>query len=221
MGDNECKVEVPLIDAIDRMPEKSFDLEEVKKCILYDIDRKPISFADLVNNKSSWTIFVFIRHFLDYVTREYVEDFSKIFPYTLEEREAKIVLIGCAPARFIRQFVEDTSCPHEIYCDSGRTIHNCLGFHTIPVDTPIARSPHIKSNSFVGFWQTVWRVMKSQTEQGSPFQMGGQLIMNNREEILFFHRDRHPLDHTPINELLSVIDLPRIDFCTKYKIKHV
>ena len=36
------------------------------------------------------------------------------------------------------------------------------------------------------------------------------------DKVLFFHRDAHSLDHTPINELLQIAGLPRIDFKLKY-----
>lgn len=219
--DTDVKMEIPDHLLIDRLPERLFDLDEAKDCELWDIDRHPVTFGSLLPEKNACVIFVFIRHFLDYATREYVEDFSKIFPHALQESRVKIVLIGCAPARYIRQFVEDTSCPHEVYCDSKRILHKLMALHEVAMETPSSGSPHVKTNSFVGFWQTVWRAMTSQSEQGSQFQMGGQLVIDGEERILFFHRDRHALDHTPINHLLAVAGLPRIDFCTKYRIKHV
>lgn len=218
--EDNIEAEIPNVDAMDRMPEIGFDFDKVQACVLYDAERQPITFGELLESDYSATIFIFLRHFLDYVTRDYVEDFSKIFKHELERNSCRVVMIGCSPSKFIKQFVEQTSCPHLVYCDSTREIYKSLGLHSRTTDLPQTSSPHVKTNSFIGFWQTVWRSVTT-IQQGDPFQMGGQLIVSKDKSILFFHRDTHPYDHTPINDLLRVVGLPRIDFKTKYRIKHV
>lgn len=219
--EDNIEEQVPNVDAMDRMPEIGFNLEKVEACVLYDAERQPITFGELLKSDYSATIFIFLRHFLDYVTRDYVEDFSKIFKHELEQHSCRVVMIGCSPPKFIKQFVDQTSCPHAMYCDSTREIYKMLALHSRTMDSPqTSKSPHVKTNSFIGFWQTVWRAVTN-LEQGDPFQMGGQLIVKSNKTIQFFHRDSHPYDHTPINDLLKVIGLPPIDFKTKYHIKHV
>nr|CAB3265208.1 thioredoxin-like protein AAED1 [Phallusia mammillata] len=213
-------MEPPEVSEMERMPEKLFNLEDADKCILLDRFGKPVSLGDARSGHTC--IIVFLRHFLDYITKEYVEDFSKIFPRYLKERNVKILLISCAPSRFIQPFSDETNCPHEMLCDSKRIIHNTLGLHnTLQPSLNGANSPHIKSNAFTGFFTNVWRAVKSTVEQGDPFQQGGQVIIDPDGKILFFHRESHPHDHTPINELLKVIGMERIDFKTKYKIHNV
>lgn len=212
---------VPVSDEIERSPEKLFDMDSLKDWVVYDRTGAHTLFDSLCTGKT--TIIIFLRHFLDYVTRDYVEDFSKIFPHTLHEKNVRILLIGCAHPKHIGKFVEDTSCPHAVYCDPKRLLYQTMGLYPQPQDLLGSKSPHVKSNAFVGFWQTVWRAMVSMNEQGDTFQQGGQLVLDESGDILFFHRDRHSLDHTPINELLAVAGLPRIDFCTNTpnKIHHV
>lgn len=41
-------------------------------------------------------------------------------------------------------------------------------------------------------------------------------------KIMYFHRDTHSLDHTPINDLLEIAGLPRIDFKLKpYQVEEI
>ncbi|XP_076826042.1 peroxiredoxin-like 2C [Clavelina lepadiformis] len=220
VDDGEFTVEQPPLDEnMERLPEKLFDLNEIDQCVVRGSNGAVKTFKEL---RSGYTcIIVFIRHFLDYVTKEYVEDFSKIFPRQLEENKVKLVVIGCGPSCFIQPFCEETNFPHEMYCDSKRIIHKVLRLHDTPSAALGATSPHVKSNFLQGFFQTFWRFVKSAVQQGDPLQQGGQIVINPGGQVLFFHRDLHPLDHTPINELLEAAKLSRIDFNTKYRIYDV
>nr|XP_002132136.1 thioredoxin-like protein AAED1 [Ciona intestinalis] len=205
---------------IQRLPENLFDLNAVDQCILRDRNGQATTFKSA--REGSTCIIVFIRHFIDYVAKEYVEDFSKIFPRHLEGSNVKIIVIGCAPSRFIAPFCDETNFEHSMFCDSKRIIHKCLGLYDYPQNSLSNEvSPHVKSTAFSGFFRTVWRGIKSQVEQGDSLQQGGQLIIDQDGKILFFHRDSHPLDHTPINDLLHAANLPRIDFLCNFPIKDV
>uniref|UniRef100_H2Y6M4 Thioredoxin-like fold domain-containing protein n=1 Tax=Ciona savignyi TaxID=51511 RepID=H2Y6M4_CIOSA len=184
-------MELPQELEIERFPEKLFDLDEVDECVLRDRNGNPVSFKSI--REDATCIFVFVRHFIDYVTKEYVEDFSKIFPHHLQGRNVKIVVVGCAPSRFIAPFCNETNFEHSMFCDSKRIIHKSLGLHEYPqISLSNEVSPHVKSNAISGFFLTMWRSLKSQIEQGDAMQQGGQLVIDPRRKDLVLPPRRSP-----------------------------
>ncbi|XP_021504772.1 peroxiredoxin-like 2C isoform X4 [Meriones unguiculatus] len=72
-------------------------------------------------------VVVFVRHFLCYVCKEYVEDLAKIPKSVLREADVTLIVIGQSSYHHIEPFCKLTGYSHEIYVDPEREIYKRLG----------------------------------------------------------------------------------------------
>ncbi|XP_057581025.1 peroxiredoxin-like 2C isoform X2 [Hippopotamus amphibius kiboko] len=72
-------------------------------------------------------VVVFVRHFLCYVCKEYVEDLAKIPKSFLQEANVTLIVIGQSSYHHIEPFCKLTGYSHEIYVDPEREIYKRLG----------------------------------------------------------------------------------------------
>nr|XP_044998881.1 peroxiredoxin-like 2C isoform X2 [Jaculus jaculus] len=72
-------------------------------------------------------VVVFVRHFLCYICKEYVEDLAKIPKSFLQEANVTLIVIGQSSYHHIEPFCKLTGYSHEIYVDPGREIYKRLG----------------------------------------------------------------------------------------------
>ncbi|XP_070592383.1 peroxiredoxin-like 2C isoform X2 [Erythrolamprus reginae] len=84
-----------------------------------------IPFGSLYKERK--TIVIFLRHFLCYVCKEYVEDLGKIPKKVLQDANVRLVVIGQSAHYHIQPFCNLTGYPHEIYVDPRREIYKILG----------------------------------------------------------------------------------------------
>ncbi|XP_074426477.1 peroxiredoxin-like 2C isoform X3 [Larus michahellis] len=150
------------------------ELREAARCPVVDADGRTVPFEALYGEQKA--IVVFVRNFLCYTCKEYVEDLAKV------------------PKAFLQ-------------------VTGILWFCLV-------RSPHVKSNTFLGCIRSVWRAMTGPAFdfQGDPAQQGGALILGPGNEVHFLHLDKNRLDHVPINTVLQLAGVKTVNFTNKPQI---
>ncbi|XP_013808615.1 peroxiredoxin-like 2C isoform X2 [Apteryx mantelli] len=179
------------------------ELQEAAQCLVVDADGKKVPFRALYGEQKA--IVVFVRNFLCYTCKEYVEDLAKV------------------PKSFLEPFCSLTGYTHEIYVDPQREIYKTLGMKRGEGNnTPgtSVQSPHVKSNMLLGSIRSMWRAMTGPAFdfQGDPAQQGGTLILGPGNEVHFLHLDKHRLDHAPINTVLQLAGVKTVNFTNKSQI---
>ncbi|KAM3867422.1 peroxiredoxin-like 2C [Diretmus argenteus] len=206
-----------------KSPPVNIRLEEVEECLIYDRHGVPVPFKTLYQDRKS--VIIFVRNFLCYSCKEYVDDLSKIPREALSDAGIRLVVIGQSAYHHIEPFCSLTGYPYEIYVDPERCIYQKLGMKREEIFTDSAHpSPHVKSGMLMGHLKSMWRAMTSPAFdfQGDPHQQGGALIAGPGSEVYFSHLDMNRLDHMPINWLLQLAGAQRtLDFNDKPKIIHV
>ncbi|XP_075955436.1 LOW QUALITY PROTEIN: peroxiredoxin-like 2C [Anarhichas minor] len=204
-------------------PSVDYRLEDVEDCLIYDRHGVPVPFKKLYQDRKS--VIIFVRNFLCYSCKEYVEDLSKIPGEALEDADIRLVVIGQSAHRHIEPFCSLTGYPHEIYVDPERCIYQKLGMKREETYTDSAHpSPHVKSGIFMGQLKSIWRAMTSPAFdfQGDMHQQGGAIIAGPGPQVHFSHFDMNRLDHMPIDWLLQLAGVQQtLDFSDKPKILHV
>ncbi|XP_053556571.1 peroxiredoxin-like 2C isoform X2 [Bombina bombina] len=189
------------------------DLEQAADCLVWDKHGKSLEFKELYRNKKA--IVVFVRNFLCYTCKEYVEDLAKIPKSFLEKADARLIVIGQSSYLHIQAFCSLTGYPHEIYVDPDRAIYSKLGLKKGENSTSSAGNPHVKSNLITGSIKSMWRAMMSPAFdfQGDPAQQGNK--------VHFLHRDMNRLDQASITSLLQHAGVQPVHFGSKPKILEV
>ncbi|KAJ8285387.1 hypothetical protein GJAV_G00026240 [Gymnothorax javanicus] len=171
------------------------------------------------------SIIVFVKNFLCYTCKEYVEDLAKVPEKSLLSAGVRLVVIGQSSHCHIEPFCTLTRFPHEMYVDPERKIYNRLGMRRGETYSETAEPcPHVKSSALWGTFSSLWRAMKSPAFdfQGDPLQQGGAMIAGPAgSEIHFLHLDMNRLDNMPINWLLQLAGVDTVDFSDQPKIIHV
>ncbi|XP_061585358.1 peroxiredoxin-like 2C [Cololabis saira] len=198
-------------------------LKDVEDCFIYDRHGLAAPFKTLYQDRKS--VLVFVRNFLCFSCKEYVEDLSKIPRKVLEDAGVRLVVIGQSTHQHIEPFCSLTRYPYEIYVDPERCIYQKLGMKRDEKFTDSAHpSPHVKSGLFMGQVKSIWRAMTSPAFdfQGDLHQQGGAIIAGPGSQVHFCHFDMNRLDHMPINWLLQLAGVQQtLDFSDKPKIMHV
>ncbi|KAL6458749.1 hypothetical protein MHYP_G00322210 [Metynnis hypsauchen] len=188
-------------------------LSDVEERLIYDQHGSSTTFRSLF--QSSRAIIVFVRNFLCYACKEYVEDLSKIPQEALMDAEVRLVVIGQSSFSHIEAFCSLTGYQHEMYVDPERHIFKKLGMRRGEefIETA-SKSPHVKSSMLTGSLKSMWRAMTSPAFdfQGDPLQQGGAIIVGPGSDVHFAHFDMNRLDHAPINQLLQLAGVQMIDF---------
>ncbi|XP_059780426.1 peroxiredoxin-like 2C isoform X3 [Balaenoptera ricei] len=156
-----------------------------------DVSGRRVLFGALFRERRA--VVVFVRHFLCYICKEYVEDLAKIPKSFLQEANVTLIVIGQSSYHHIEPFCKLTGYSHEIYVDPEREIYKRLG---------MKRGEEIASS-------------------GDPAQQGGTLILGPGNNIHFIHRDRNRLDHKPINSVLQLVGVQHVDFTSRPSVIHV
>ncbi|XP_040011591.1 peroxiredoxin-like 2C [Xiphias gladius] len=206
-----------------RAPSVDMRLEDVEDCLIYDRHGVSIPFKKLYQERTS--VIIFVRNFLCYSCKEYVDDLSKIPREALEGADIRLIVIGQSAHRHIQPFCSLTGYPHEIYVDPERCIYQKLGMKREEKFTNSANpSPHVKSGVFVGQMKSIWRAMTSPAFdfQGDLHQQGGAIIAGPGSRVHFCHHDMNHLDHMPITWLLQLAGVQQaLDFSDEPKVIHV
>ncbi|NXN99082.1 AAED1 protein, partial [Rhinopomastus cyanomelas] len=182
-----------------------------------DADGRSVPFQALYRERRA--IVVFVRSFLCYTCKEYVEDLAKVPKAFLEEANVTLIVIGQSSYHHIKPFCSLTGYPHEMYVDPQRQIYKALGMKRGETNGSV-QSPHVKSNMLLGSIRSTWRAMTGPAFdfQGDPAQQGGALILGPGHEVHFFHLDKNRLDHVPINNILQLAGVKPVNFRNKFQI---
>ncbi|XP_068127530.1 peroxiredoxin-like 2C isoform X1 [Hyperolius riggenbachi] len=188
------------------------DLELAASCLVRDRNGRSSQFGDLYRDTKA--IIIFVRNFLCYTCKEYVEDLANIPKSFLQKADVRLIVIGQSSHLHIQQFCSTTGYPHEIYVDSNREIYSKLGMKRGESSASSGRSPHIKSNYISGSIKSIWRAMKSPAFdfQGDPAQQGGAIIVGPGNNVHFLHHDMNRYDQMPISTLLRCAGVETIPF---------
>ncbi|XP_016040462.2 peroxiredoxin-like 2C isoform X2 [Erinaceus europaeus] len=84
-----------------------------------------VPFGELFRERRA--VVLFVRHFLCYVSKEYVEDLAKVPRSVLEEANITLIVIGQSSYHHIEPFCKLTGYSYEIYVDPEREIYKRLG----------------------------------------------------------------------------------------------
>ncbi|NXR77309.1 AAED1 protein, partial [Pycnonotus jocosus] len=185
---------------------------------LLDADGRSVPFQALYAEQKA--IVLFVRNFLCYTCKEYVEDLAKIPKAFLQESNVRLIVIGQSSYHHIKPFCTLTGYTHEMYVDPQREIYKILGMKRGEGNKVSVRSPHVKSNAFLGSIRSIWRAMTGPAFdfQGDPVQQGGALIIGPGNEVHFLHLDKNRLDHVPINTVLQLAGVKTVNFSNKPQI---
>ncbi|XP_051876596.1 peroxiredoxin-like 2C [Pristis pectinata] len=214
----------PQIVQIKRSPQNQpypppiINIKAAEDCFVVDCYGRKIPFPALYKERKA--ILVFVRHFLCYTCREYVEDLAKIPQKYLEDAGVRLIVIGQSSHDHIQPFCALTGYTHEIYIDPTRKIYKSLQMKQGETFHQAVRSPHVKSSTLTGIFKSMWNAMKSPAFdfQGDPGQQGGALIIGPGDKLHFGHLDLNRLDHAPINLLLKLAGVKTVDFTNKAEI---
>ncbi|KAM6033527.1 peroxiredoxin-like 2C isoform 2-T2 [Chlamydotis macqueenii] len=194
------------------------ELREAARCLVVDADGRSVPFEALYGEQRA--IVVFVRNFLCYTCKEYVEDLAKVPKAYLQEANVRLIVIGQSSHHHIKPFCTLTGYTHEMYVDPQREIYKTLGMKRGEGNNVAVRSPHVKSNTLLGSIKSMWRAMTGPAFdfQGDPSQQGGALILGPGNEVHFLHLDRNRLDHVPINTILQLAEVKTVNFTNKPQI---
>ncbi|XP_015704808.1 peroxiredoxin-like 2C isoform X3 [Coturnix japonica] len=176
------------------------ELREAAHCLVVDADGRRIPFGALYRRQKA--VVVFVRNFLCYTCKEYVEDLAKV------------------PRSYLQPFCSLTGYTHEMYVDPQREIYKMLGMRRGEGNDVSVQSPHVKSSMLLGSIRSMWRAMTGPAFdfQGDPAQQGGTLILGPGNEVHFLHHDRNRMDHVPINSVLQMAGVKTVNFTNKPQI---
>uniref|UniRef100_A0A8C3JN04 Peroxiredoxin like 2C n=1 Tax=Calidris pygmaea TaxID=425635 RepID=A0A8C3JN04_9CHAR len=194
------------------------ELREASRCPVVDADGRSVPFEALYGEQKA--IVVFVRNFLCYTCKEYVEDLAKVPKAFLQEANVRLIVIGQSSYHHIKPFCSLTGYTHEMYVDPQREIYKILGMKRGEGNNVSVQSPHVKSNTLLGSIRSVWRAMTGPAFdfQGDPAQQGGALILGPGNEVHFSHLDKNRLDHVPINTVLQLAGVKTVNFTHKPQI---
>ncbi|NXO67158.1 AAED1 protein, partial [Phainopepla nitens] len=183
-----------------------------------DADGRSVPFQALYAEQKA--IVLFVRNFLCYTCKEYVEDLAKVPKAFLQESNVRLIVIGQSSYHHIKPFCSLTGYTHEMYVDPQREIYKILGMKRGEGNKVSVRSPHVKSNTLLGSIRSIWRAMTGPAFdfQGDPAQQGGALIVGPGDEVHFLHLDKNRLDHVPINTALQLAGVKTLNFSNKPQI---
>ncbi|KAM6169561.1 peroxiredoxin-like 2C [Rhynchocyon petersi] len=186
-----------------------------------DASGKRRPFGELFRERQA--IVVFVRHFLCYICKEYVEDLAKIPKSFLKDANITLIVIGQSSYHHIKPFCKLTGYAYEIYVDPEREIYRRLGMKRGEEIGSSRQSPHVKSNLLSGSIQSLYRAVTGPLFdfQGDPAQQGGTLILGPGNNIHFMHLDKNRLDHKPINSVLQLVGVQHVNFMNKPSVIHV
>ncbi|XP_051633358.1 peroxiredoxin-like 2C isoform X2 [Manacus candei] len=192
--------------------------DEAARCPVLDRDGRSVPFQALYGDRKA--IVVFVRNFLCYTCKEYVEDLAKVPKAFLQEANVRLIVIGQSSYHHIKPFCSLTGYTHEMYVDPQREIYKTLGMKRGEGNNISVRSPHVKSNTLLGSIRSIWRAMTGPAFdfQGDPAQQGGALIIGPGNEVHFLHLDKNRLDHVPINTILQLAGVKTVNFSNKPQI---
>uniref|UniRef100_A0A8C4TRW0 Peroxiredoxin like 2C n=1 Tax=Falco tinnunculus TaxID=100819 RepID=A0A8C4TRW0_FALTI len=198
--------------------QEAVELREAARCLVVDADGRSVPFKALYGEQKA--IVVFVRNFLCYTCKEYVEDLAKVPKAFLQEANVRLIVIGQSSYHHIKPFCSLTGYTHEMYVDPQREIYKTLGMKRGEGSNISVRSPHVKSNTLLGSIRSVWRAMTGPAFdfQGDPAQQGGALVLGPGNEVHFFHLDKNRLDHVPINTVLQLAGVKPVNFTNKPQI---
>ncbi|XP_006867711.1 PREDICTED: thioredoxin-like protein AAED1 [Chrysochloris asiatica] len=195
--------------------------DAVAELPVLDASGKRVPFGVLFRERRA--VVVFVRHFLCYICKEYVEDLAKIPQRFLEEANVTLIVIGQSSYHHIEPFCKLTGYAHEIYVDPDREIYKRLGMKRSEEIAFSGQSPHVKSNLLLGSIRSLWRAVTGPLFdfQGDPAQQGGTLILGPGNDIHFIHCDRNRYDHKPINSVLQLVGVQLVNFTSRPSVIHV
>ncbi|KAL5015894.1 hypothetical protein ScPMuIL_005483 [Solemya velum] len=191
-------------------PEALFNFPKMSNMYVYDEMGNKVKFGDIY--KKQKTIIVFVRHFLCFICKDYVEDLALVPLEYLQEADVRIVIIGPAPFKFIKEFKKLTGCLYTMYCDPDRNLYKALGCLEKKDFGDLSKSKHVKSSAMMGMIQSTWRAMKGKEFQGEISQQGASLIIGPGDVLHYSHIDQEAIDHTPINSLLHIAGVQQVSF---------
>ncbi|CAL1546194.1 unnamed protein product [Lymnaea stagnalis] len=208
-----CSIDVDtLIISRGERPEAEIDWSTLKLLSVFDEMGNKIMFSDIF--KQQKTIVILVRHFLDFITKEYVEDIAIIPLEYLQNAGVRLVVIGPAPFKYIKSFKQLTGLTYTLYVDPEREVYKALGCTEKLVSGSLESSKHVKSGFISGVLSSVWRAMKSTDKefQGHIHQQGGAFIFGPGDICHFNHIDQSSTDHCSLNELLTQAGVMNVSF---------
>ncbi|XP_062854332.1 peroxiredoxin-like 2C isoform X1 [Trichomycterus rosablanca] len=170
--------------------DSDFDISDVEDCLIFNRNGACTTFKSLFQHQKA--IIIFVRN-----------------------ADVRLVVIGQSCSSHIEAFCLLTGYRHEIYVDPERHIYKKLGLRRGETYTDTATpSPHVKSSLLVGSMKSMWRAMTSPAFdfQGDPLQLGGAFIIGPGPIVHFAHYDNNRFNHTPINCLLELAGVQKVDF---------
>jgi len=198
----------------DEKPEQlqdKFDWNAITNFEVENENGSKLAFSDVFYDTK--TIVIFIRHFLCYMTKEYVEDLAKIPRDLLETKRIRLAIIGCGDSKYMKQFRKDTAYWAEFYTDSTGELHKLMGCKLTNNMGSTTESKHAKSSGMMGVIKSAFRATSFPGEwQGSSDQQGGAFILGPGQQCDFAHVDQYAANHHPINKLLDLVDVENVCF---------
>ncbi|KAK3091027.1 hypothetical protein FSP39_016606 [Pinctada imbricata] len=195
------------------------DFEAIRDKIVYDEMGNQIRFGDIYKHQK--TIIVFTRHFLCFICKDYVEDLAIVPLEYLQEANVRLVVIGPAPYKFIKNFRKETGFVGTMYTDPERELYQLLKLKDKTQHGQLKGSKHIKQGLFMGIMKSMWRAMQVQEYQGNVAQQGGAFVIGPGEVIHHAHIEKNATDQCPINDLLEEAGVQLVSFPKDTRVMHL
>ncbi|WAR24178.1 PXL2C-like protein [Mya arenaria] len=213
--DDLLEPEEELVDEVDDMrmsrteePDYSIKFDKVRDKVVFDPMGNEIKFGDIF--KKQKTIVIFVRHFLDFITKDYVEDLGSIPLEYLQAADVRLV-----------DFKKSTNFNYTLYCDPERELYKALNMNSVSEYGDVRHAKHVKQNAIMGIMRGMWKIMKSQEWEGDNKQNGGSFVLGPGEVVHFSHLDKNQVDQVPINEILKKADVQLVSFPKDPRVQNI
>ena len=117
----------------------------------------------------------------------------------ISDAGAEVVVVGTGNARLARSFVEDEKIPFPVLLDDDASAARAASIRRVPffkLFDPASYAGTIEA------WKNGYRV-------GIPGrrtnQLGASFVIGPDDELRYEHRDAHPADHAPMEQIFSAL----------------
>jgi hypothetical protein len=117
----------------------------------------------------------------------------------IQDKGARLVIVGNGKPWFIQGFREKTGYEGEIYSDPSRATYKALHLRR---DIRSTLSAGTVRKAFAAFRQG----FRQTATQGDPWQQGGVFVFDASGEVVFSYASSHAGDHPSVELLLRGLD---------------
>ncbi|KAK7509701.1 AhpC/TSA antioxidant enzyme-domain-containing protein [Phyllosticta citriasiana] len=158
-------------------------------------------------------LIIFVRHFFCGNCQEFLRTLcASITPDALLALETPtfITIVGCGRPELIPAYARTTGCPFPIFADPTTSLYAQLGMQR-SLSLGHKKPEYLNRTSVVqttvaGIYQSI-KSGRGALQGGDIRQIGGEVLFED-EQVTWIHRMKNTRDHSEIQELRRVLELP-------------